>query len=62
MVADGGGFSGAGGYSNGGGVGPVSLASAERAEENADVNRPLFIGQRRPGGGACACACADAPL
>lgn len=33
MVADGGGFSGAGGYSNGGSVGPVSLASAERAEE-----------------------------
>lgn len=52
MVADGGGFSGAGGYSNGGSGGPVSLASAERAEENADVNRPPFIGQRRPGGGA----------
>lgn len=57
---------GRGGYSNGGGDSPVSLASAERAEENADVNRPPLIRRRRPGGGTCApCtqgACAAVPL
>lgn len=57
---------GRGGYSNGGGDSPVSLASAERAEENADVNRPLLIRRRRPGGGTCAAgtqgACAAVPL
>jgi len=45
---------GRGGYSNGGSSSPVPLASAERAEENGDVNRPLLIQRRRPGGGTCA--------
>nr|pir cell surface glycoprotein HT7 precursor - chicken [Gallus gallus] len=58
MVADGGGFSGAGGYSNGGGVGPVSLPSAERAEMAAGADVPcavlalLVLGSLAAGGDA----------
>lgn len=62
MVADGGGCCGAGGSRQWRRLGPVSLASAERAEESADVSRSAFIGRRRRGAGPAPSACAAAPL
>lgn len=62
MVADGGGCCGAGGSRQWRRLGPVSLASAERAEESADVSRRLLIGRRRRGAGLALSACAAAPL
>lgn len=62
MVADGGGCCGAGGSRQWRRLGPVSLASAERAEENADVSRRPLIGRRRRGAGPAQSACAAAPL